>query len=66
MSELGPDSDLLENEKWYSENVINSKNTLSYHKDILNAVIEKKLDQAVDILENHLLEVKKRLQPLAG
>jgi DNA-binding FadR family transcriptional regulator len=66
MSELGPDSDLLENEKWYSENVLNSKNTLSYHKDILNAVIEKKVDQAVDILENHLLEVKKRLRPLAG
>ncbi len=66
LCELTPDATLLEKDKWYSENVINSKNTLSYHEDILKAVIEKKLDQALDILENHLLEVKKRLQPLAG
>ena len=45
--------------------MMNSKNTLAYHEDILNAIIAKKLDQAIDILENHLLEVKGRLQPLA-
>ena len=45
--------------------MMNSKNTIAYHEDILNAVIEKKLDVAIDILENHLLEVKGRLQPLA-
>ena len=65
MSELGgPDSESSDSEKWYNENMINSKNTIAYHEDILNAVIEKKLDVAIDILENHLLEVKGRLQPL--
>ncbi len=64
MSGLGPDSESSDSEKWYAENMMNSKNTLAYHEDILNAVIEKKLDLAIDILENHLLEVKGRLQPL--
>jgi len=66
MSELGgSDSESSDSEKWYNENMMNSKNTIAYHEDILNAVIEKKLDVAIDILENHLLEVKGRLQPLA-
>ena len=65
MSELGPDSESSDSEKWYDENMMNSKNTIAYHEDILNAVIEKKLDVAVDILEDHLLELKGRLQPLA-
>ena len=65
MSGLGPDSESSDSEKWYSENMMNSKNTLAYHEDILNAVVEKKLSTAIDILDNHLLEVKDRLQPLA-
>jgi len=65
LSGLGPASESSDSEKWYNENMMNSKNTLAYHEDILNAVIEKKLDVAIDILENHLLEVKGRLQPLA-
>jgi DNA-binding FadR family transcriptional regulator len=65
MSGLEPDSESSDSEKWYNENMMNSKNTLAYHEDILKAVIEKKLDAAIDILEDHLLEVKGRLQPLA-
>jgi DNA-binding GntR family transcriptional regulator len=65
LSELGPDTEFADNEQWYNENIIQSKNTLVYHNEILNAVIEKKLDKAVDILENHLQEVKNRLQPFA-
>ncbi len=65
MSELGPDAEFSDNEQWYNENIIQSKNTLAYHKEILNAVIEKKLDKAIDTLENHLQEVKNRLQPFA-
>jgi len=65
LSGLGPDSESSDSEKWYSENMMNSKNTLAYHEDILNAVVEKKLSTAIDILDNHLLEVKDRLQPLA-
>ena len=66
MSGLEPDPESSDSEKWYSENLMKSKNTLAYHESILKAVIEKKLDQAIDILEKHLLEVKSRLQPLAG
>ena len=65
LSGLGPDAETSDSEKWYNESMMNSKNTLAYHEDILNAIIAKKLDQAIDILENHLLEVKGRLQPLA-
>ena len=65
LSELGPDAELADNEKWYNENIIQSKNTLAYHNEILSAVIEKKLDKAIDTLENHLQEVKNRLQPFA-
>lgn len=65
LSGLEPDSESSDSEKWYNENIMNSKNTLAYHEDILKAVIEKKLDAAIDILEAHLLEVKGRLQPLA-
>lgn len=66
MSGLGPDSESSDSKKWYDENMMNSRNTLAYHEDILKAIIEKKLDEAIDILENHLLEVKNRLQPLTG
>ena len=64
-AELPPDADYADSEQWYNENIIQSKNTLAYHSEILNAVIEKKLDKAIDILENHLQEVKNRLQPFA-
>jgi len=66
MSGVEPDSESSDSEKWYSENLMNSKNTLAYHEGILKALVEKKLDLAIDILENHLLEVKNRLQPLTG
>jgi len=66
MSGLGPDSESSTAKNWYNENLMNSKNTLTYHEGILKAVVEKKLDEAIDILENHLLEVKNRLQPLTG
>ena len=65
LSELEPDAEFSNNEQWYNENIIQSKNTLAYHNEILNAVIEKKLDKAIDILEHHLQEVKNRLQPFA-
>ena len=65
LSGLGPDAETSDSEKWYNESMMNSKNTLAYHEDILNAIVAKKLDLAIDILEDHLLEVKGRLQPLA-
>jgi DNA-binding FadR family transcriptional regulator len=65
MSQLEPDAEFSDSEQWYNENIIQSKNTLAYHNEILNAFIKKELDKAVDILENHLQEVKNRLQPFA-
>jgi len=65
LSELSPEAEFADNEQWYNENIIQSKNTLTYHNEILNAVVAKKLDKAIDILENHLQEVKNRLQPFA-
>jgi len=66
MSQLGPESEFSNREQWYNENIIQSKNTLAYHNEILSAIVEKNLDRAVDTLENHLQEVKNRLQPFAG
>jgi len=65
MRQLGPDAEFSDDKKWYNENIIQSKTTLAYHREILSAVIEKNLNKAVDTLENHLQEVKNRLQPFA-
>jgi GntR family transcriptional repressor for pyruvate dehydrogenase complex len=66
LSQLGPNSEYSGHPEWFSENTIKSSNTLAYHEDILNAIIEKKLDQALVILENHLQEVQNRLRPFGS
>lgn len=38
-----------------------SKNVVESHEKILKAVIEKKRDEAISLLEEHFLEIKKRL-----
>lgn len=66
MNQLGPDSELSDNKKWYDESIIRSKNTIEFHQRILDAIIANDLEQAVEQLEAHLHEVKNRLQLLAG
>ncbi len=66
LSQLGPDSKFSDNEKWYNESIIRSKNTLEYHQHILDAIVARDLEQAVERLEKHLLEVKDRLQQLVS
>jgi DNA-binding FadR family transcriptional regulator len=48
------------------ESVIQSKNTVNYHQNILDAILAKDLELAAEWLENHLNEVKNRLQLLDG
>jgi GntR family transcriptional repressor for pyruvate dehydrogenase complex len=62
MSQLGPDSEFSEHKKWYNESIIRSKNTVEFHQHILDAIVANDLDQAIELLEAHLHEVKNRLQ----
>ena len=39
-----------------------SKNVVEFHEKILDAITKKNRDQAINLLEKHLLDVKKRLQ----
>jgi len=41
-----------------------SKNVVTFHEDILKALEEKRRDEAIHLFEEHMLEVKNRLQPL--
>jgi len=50
LSRIGPD-------------VETSKNVVEYHEQILKAIVEKKREKALNLLEKHLLEVRRRLQP---
>lgn len=62
MSQLGSNSQNPDDSDWYKESILKSKNTLSYHEDILTAIIEKNQQRAADLLEEHLKEVKGRLE----
>jgi DNA-binding FadR family transcriptional regulator len=48
----------------YNDEVLKSKNAVGYHEDILNAIVEKRRDEAIHLLERHLLEVRDRLRLL--
>jgi len=50
LSRIGPD-------------VETSGNVVEYHEQILKAIVEKKREKALNLLEKHLLEVRRRLQP---
>ena len=43
-------------------NLKTSENVVSYHEDILKAVVEKKRNKALQLLKKHIKEVEKRLQ----
>ncbi|MEJ2098255.1 MAG: hypothetical protein P8Y38_14335 [Deltaproteobacteria bacterium] len=55
----------LESSLSNSENIIRSKNTFDYHQRILDALIAKDMKTAVEWLEDHLNEVKTRLQHIS-
>jgi len=65
MSQIGPESQDSNNHERFNESILKSKNTLSYHTDILAAIIAKNQPGAVDLIETHLLEVKERLEVFA-
>ena len=64
MSQLGSNAQNPNDSERYRERILKSKNTLAYHEDILTAVIEKNQQRAADLLQDHLEEVKSRLQVL--
>jgi GntR family transcriptional repressor for pyruvate dehydrogenase complex len=43
-----------------------SDNVVSYHEDIVKAIAEKKRSKAINLLEQHLLEVRNRLKPFVN
>ncbi|TET90161.1 MAG: FadR family transcriptional regulator [Desulfobacteraceae bacterium] len=53
LSRIGPD-------------VETSDNVVSYHEDIVKAIAEKKRTKAINLLEQHLLEVRNRLKPFVN
>ncbi len=53
LSRIGPD-------------VKTSDNVVSYHEDIVKAIAEKKRTKAINLLEQHLLEVRNRLKPFVN
>jgi DNA-binding FadR family transcriptional regulator len=62
MTQLGSNSQNSDDSEWYRESILKSKNTLSYHEDILDAITSKDQQRAGELLEAHLQEVKSRLQ----
>jgi GntR family transcriptional regulator, transcriptional repressor for pyruvate dehydrogenase complex len=66
MSQLGPDSEFSNQEKWYRESILRSKKTAEFHQHILDAIVAHDLKQAIEQLEAHLHEVKDRLQLLVS
>ena len=43
-----------------------SDNVVSYHENIVKAIAEKKRTKAINLLEQHLLEVRNRLKPFVN
>jgi DNA-binding FadR family transcriptional regulator len=52
-------SDLLSR---FGSNLKTSENVVTYHEDILKAVVEKKRNKALQLMKKHVQEVKSRLQ----
>ena len=64
LTRLAPDIETSEDSTGYNEGMLKSKNAVSDHEDILNAILEKNREKACRLLEQHLREVGKRLQSL--
>ena len=50
----------------YSDQLVKSRNTLAYHRGIIEAIQARDIDKANKILEEHLTEVKQRLNHIMG
>ncbi len=64
LSRLSPDVGTTGDPAGYDEGILVSGNAVRYHEDILNAIIEKRRDDAMELLEQHLIEVSNRLKTL--
>ncbi len=64
LSRLSPDMGTTGDPAGYDESILMSGNAVRYHEDILSAIIEKRRDDAIELLEQHLIEVSNRLKTL--
>lgn len=46
----------------YQESILNSKEAVKAHRQIVDAIVKKDRDKAISLLESHLVELKERLQ----
>lgn len=53
-------------EKAYNDQLVKSRNTIVYHKGIVDAIEARDVDNATRLLEEHLTEVKQRLIKVMG
>ncbi len=64
LSRLSPDVGATGDPGGYDESILMSGNAVRYHEDILNAIVEERRDDAIQFLEQHLIEVSNRLKRL--
>ncbi len=64
LSRLSPEVGTAGDHGGYDESILMSGNAVRYHEEILSAIIEKRRDVAMQLLEQHLIEVSHRIKTL--
>jgi DNA-binding FadR family transcriptional regulator len=66
MSQMQSVDKVARGEKAYDDQLVKSRNTIVYHKGIVDAIEAGDVDSATRLLEEHLTEVKQRLIKVMG
>jgi GntR family transcriptional repressor for pyruvate dehydrogenase complex len=64
LSRLSPEMGSTGDPAVYDESILMSANAVRYHEEILEAIIENRREKAIELLEQHLVEVSNRLKTL--
>ena len=64
LSRLSPGVGTAGDPGGYDKSILMSGNAVRYHEEILSAIIEKRRDAAMELLEQHLIEVSHRIKTL--
>lgn len=64
LSRLSPEMGTTADRAVYDESSLMSANAVRYHEEILEAIIENRREKAIELLEQHLVEVSDRLETL--
>ena len=62
MSRHSPEDDASMSSFQYTEGILKSRHAQEYHEGILNALIERDLPRAIQLMDAHLKEVEERVQ----